>query len=323
VSERVEQGSILITGGCGYLGSQLLLDLASDPAFAAQTIRVLDNLDRGNYRALFDLPDGANIRFLEADLLDPASLRFALAGIETVLHLAAIVTTPVHLSHDRAMEQVNHWGTANLASACVECGVARLVYASSHAVYGAGGPHAEDDACRPVGNYAMSVRSAEQAVLASAGRGLRAQVLRFGSFYGDAPVSRFDTVVNRFAILAALGKPVTIYGSGRQRRPVLSIDDASAALRFVLQSDAALPDIVNVAEANPSVLEVAEAIRRLRPGTQVHFTEQDVLTHLSFELRSHVLEARGWRPAVALEQGVGRLMGRFGGVRAPRLARVV
>jgi nucleoside-diphosphate-sugar epimerase len=318
----MERGSILVTGGCGYLGSQLLRDLASDGAFTSRTIRVLDNMDRGSYRALFDLPGAGNIRFLEADLLDPASLRFAMAGIETVVHLAAIVATPVHFSHDRAMEQVNHWGTANLASACVECGVARLVYASSHAVYGAGGPHAEDDACRPAGSYAMSVRSAELAVLGAAGRGLRAQVLRFGSFYGDAPVARFDNVVNRFAILAALGKPVTVYGSGRQRRPVLSVDDASAALRFVLKSDAGLPDVVNVAEANPSVLEMAEAIRRLRPDTQVHFTEQDVLTHLSFEMKSHVLEARGWRPAVTLEEGLGRLMDRFGGVRAPRLARV-
>jgi UDP-glucose 4-epimerase len=318
----MERGSILVTGGCGYLGSQLLRDLASDGAFASRTIRVLDNMDRGSYRALFDLQGGGNIRFLEADLLDPASLRFAMAGIETVVHLAAIVTTPVHFSHDRAMEQVNHWGTANLASACVECGVARLVYASTHAVYGAGGPHAEHDACRPAGSYAMSVRSAELAVLGAAGRGLRAQVLRFGSFYGDAPVARFDNVVNRFAILAALGKPVTVYGSGRQRRPVLSVDDASAALRFVLKSDSALPEVLNVAEANPSVLEMAEAIRRLRPDTQVHFTEQDVLTHLSFEMKSHVLEARGWRPVVTLEQGLGRLMDRFGDVRAPRLARV-
>jgi len=318
----MEQGSILVTGGCGYLGSQLLRDLAGDPAFASRTIRVLDNMDRGSYGALFDLPAGAGIRFLEADLLDPASLRFAMSGIETVVHLAAIVTTPVHFSHDRAMEQVNHWGTANLASACVECGVSRLVYASSHAVYGAGGPYQEDDACRPAGSYAMSVRSAELAVLGAAGRGLRTQVLRFGSFYGDAPVPRFDNVVNRFAILSALGKPVTVYGSGRQRRPVVSIDDASAALRFVLRTGDALPQIVNVAEGNPSVLEISEAIRRLRPDTPVHFTEQDVLTHLSFEMRSHVLESLGWRPAVTLESGLGRLMARFGEVRAPRLARI-
>jgi UDP-glucose 4-epimerase len=283
---------------------------------------VLDNMDRGSYRALFDLPGGANLRFLEADLLDPASLRFAMAGIETVVHLAAIVTTPVHFSHDRAMEQVNHWGTANLATACVESGVARLVYASSHAVYGAGGPHAEADACRPVGSYAMSLRSAELAVLAAGGRGLHAQVLRFGSFFGDAPVPRFDNVVNRLAMLAALGKPLTVYGSGKQRRPVLGIDNASAALRFVLGQGAALPEIVNIAEGSPSVLEVAEAIRRLRPDTQVHFTEQDVLTHLSFEMKSHILESRGWRPAVGLQQGLERMMNRFGEVRAPRLARV-
>jgi UDP-glucose 4-epimerase len=318
----VEPGSILITGGCGYLGSRLLRDLGADPEFASRTVRVLDNLQSGSYTALFDLPAGSGLRFLEADLLDPASLRFAMTGIETVVHLAAVVTTPMHVAHDRAMEQVNHWGTANLVSACVESGVRRLVYASSHAVYGAGGPHAEDAACRPAGSYAMSLRSAELAVLAGAGRGLAARVLRFGSFYGDAPVPRFHTVANRLAMLAALGKPVTIYGTGRQRRPVISVADASAALRFVLRRAEDLPAAVNVAEGNPSVLEIAEAIRRVRPETQVHYTEQDVLTHLSFEMTSSHLEALGWQPAVRIEEGLGRLMERFGSVRAPRLTRV-
>ncbi len=319
----MERGAILVTGGCGYLGSRLLRDMAVDPEYAARTVRVLDNLQSGSYRALFDLPPGANFRFIEADLLDPASLRFAMTGIETVVHLAGVVTTPVHVAHDRAMEQVNHWGTSNVASACVESGVQRLVYASSHAVYGAGGPHSEDDPCRPVGSYAMSVQSAEGAVLAAAGRGLATTVLRFGSFYGDAPVPRFFTVANRFGLLAALGKPVTIYGTGHQRRPLISIADASAALRFVLRGGEPLPAVVNVAQANPSVLEIAEAIRRVRPDTQVHFTEQDVLTHLSFEMSSRRLEARGWRPEDRLEDGLGRLMDRFSGVRAERLTRVL
>jgi len=315
-------GTILITGGCGCLGSQLLRDLAAADGPGPAALRVLDNLQGGSYRALFDLPGSRPIRFLEADILDPASLRFAMSGVDTVVHLAAVVTTSVHFAHDRAMEQVNHWGTANLVSACVEAGVRRLVYASSHAVYGAGGPHAEDAPCRPVGTYAMSLHSAEGAVLAGAGRGLEACVLRFGGFYGDAPVPRFDNFVNRFAMLAALGKPVTIFGSGTQRRPVVSVADASAALRFVLDARGALPAIVNVAAGNPSVIEVADAIRGLRPGTAVHFTEQDVLTHLSVEMTSRVLEERGWRPADRLEDALRRLMDRFGTVRAERLAPV-
>ncbi len=318
----MEQRSILITGGCGYLGSQLLRDMGSDPDFSSYSIRVLDNMQRGSYRALFDLPAMPNVRFLEADLLDPASLRFAMAGIETVVHLAAVVTTPVHFAHDRSMEQINHWGTAGLVSACSETRVRSLVYASSHAVYGAGGPHAEGDPCQPVGSYATSVRNAELAELAAAGRGLGVQVLRFGSFFGDAPVTRFDSVVNRFGMLAALGKPVTIYGAGQQRRPVISIGDASSALRFVLRGDGSLPPIANVALGNPSVLEIAESLRRVRPATQVHYTEQDVLTHLSFEMRGGPLESRGWRPSVGLEEGLEQLMRRFGDVRAARLTSV-
>ena len=60
----MEQRSILITGGCGYLGSQLLRDMGSDPDFSSYSIRVLDNMQRGSYRALFDLPAMPNVRFL-------------------------------------------------------------------------------------------------------------------------------------------------------------------------------------------------------------------------------------------------------------------
>lgn len=315
-------GALLVTGGCGCLGSQFLRDLAGAPDGGPTVVRVLDNLQGGSYRALFDLPAGRTVRFLEADILDPASLRFAMAGVDTVVHLAAAVTTSVHFARDRTMEQVNHWGTASLVSACIESGVRRLVYASSHAVYGAGGPHSEGDPCRPVGTYAMSLRSGELAVLAGADRGLEVRVLRFGAFYGDAPLPRFDNVVNRFAMLAALGKPLTVFGAGTQRRPVVSVADASAALRFVLGEREPLPAIVNVAAGNPSVIEVAEAVRRLRPGTPIHYTEQDVLTHLSFEMDSRLIEARGWQAADRLEAALGRLMDRFGGVRAERLAPI-
>jgi hypothetical protein len=60
----------------------------------------------------------------------------------------------------------------------------------------------------------------------------------------------------------------------------------------------------------------------VRPATQVHYTEQDVLTHLSFEMRGGPLESRGWRPSIGLEEGLDRLMNRFGEVRAARLTRV-
>jgi UDP-glucuronate decarboxylase len=168
----------------------------------------------------------------------------------------------------------------------------------------------------------MSLRNAELAVLAGGNRGLRVHVLRYGSFFGEAPLTRFDNVANRFAMLAALGKPVTIYGEGAQRRPLISIADASAALRFVMRPDHSVPAIVNIAESCPSVLEIAEAVRRVRPDTEFHYTEQDILTHLSFEMHSRLLGAQGWRPTVGLEEGLGQLIARFGSVRAARLTRV-
>ena len=304
----------LITGGCGYLGSQLLADLARDERFASSTIRVLDNMERGSHAALAGLDPLARLEFLEADILDLATLRLALHGVDCVLHLAGLVTTPVSFGQDRSMEQINHWGTANLVAACLELKTPRLLYSSSTAVYGPGGPHDEDSVCRPVGTYARSVLAAEHSVLAARERGLDARALRLGTVYGYSGFMRFDDVTNRLALLAGTGKPVTIFGSGEQRRPVLHLNDASVFFRRALLGDASAP-IVNLLESNPSILEIAEVLRSLRPGINVRYTEQDVLSHLSFVSRAARMESIGWKPAWSLQKGLSDIVRRFEGVR--------
>ena len=141
---------LLITGGCGYLGSQLLRDLGQG-AGSDTTIRILDNLDQGRQTALMDLPAGPNYEFIEGDILDPATVNLALDGVETVIHLAAVVRTPLSFDNPAWLKQVNQWGTANLVEACLQNDVRRLVYTSSTAVYGPGGPFSEGDTCSTAG----------------------------------------------------------------------------------------------------------------------------------------------------------------------------
>ena len=82
-------GTILVTGGAGYIGSRLTRDLATD-----YTIRIYDNMQRETYPALMNLPETGNYQFIEGDILDGSGIRRALQGVETVIHLAAIVRTP-------------------------------------------------------------------------------------------------------------------------------------------------------------------------------------------------------------------------------------
>ena len=310
--------TLLITGGCGYLGSQLIRDLAADPRFHGQPIRILDNLNRGDQKALMDLPSGCRYEFIEGDILDRSTLRAAFEGVTAVIHLAAIVRTPLGFEDPAWVTQVNHWGTASVVETCVDAGVGRFVFASSAAVYGPGGPFDESARCRPIGPYGQSKLRAEQCVLAAADRGLEPIILRLGTIYGIAASMRFDAFVNRFAYLAGIGRSLTIYGSGEQRRAVVHVKDASAAVR-----DAAAGHLgpkgrcLNVASANPSVLEVVDAVRKACPEVGVQFTEQDVLTHFSLEIDAAAARAAGWSPGTNLTTGLVEEIGRFRGLESP------
>lgn len=313
---HAELNTILVTGGCGYLGSQLIRDLATDNRFPQPTIRILDNLQRGQIRALMDLPTAGNFQFVEGDLLDTATVRLALRNVDAVVHLAAVVRTPLSFENPSWLEQVNHWGTAQLVESCLSAGIERMVFASSTAVYGPGGPCVESDPCRPQGPYAQSKLAAEEGVLAAMERGLQPAVLRFGTLFGAAPVMRFDAVANRFAYLAGVARPLTIYGSGEQHRSFLHVRDASAAIRHCLLRPE-LSGLLNAVSANVSIAELVEIVRVHKPGIDVRFVEQDIRTHYSFAADSQKLRDTDWHPDVTLSAGVGEVVEHFAQLTNP------
>ncbi|MCA9367233.1 SDR family oxidoreductase [Candidatus Kaiserbacteria bacterium] len=318
MQQKGSMKTILITGGCGYLGSQLVRDFGLEQTEPVN-IRILDSLRQDGRRALMDLPQGPRYEFIEGDILDPSALAQALADVDTVIHLAAVVRTPLSFDNPAWLEQVNHWGTAHLVDACIAAGVRRFVYASSTAVYGPGGPFSEADTCRAQGHYAQSKLRAEAAVQSGRERGLETIILRLGLLYGLAPVTRFDAVANRLAYLAGVGRPLTVFGDGEQRRPFLHVRDASRALRLAVHGPGPDPQaaVINIAGDNVSVLTLVETLVSLRPETRVHFTEQDIRTHYSFEVyRGRALEM-GWTPQVALDEGLEEIVGQFAGVQAP------
>lgn len=297
--------TILITGGCGYLGSQLLRTLPA--AFPDSLIRVFDNFQRGTERALLDLPNEAQYEVFEGDLLDAGALRLAVRGVDVIVHLAAVVRTPMSFENPTWMHQVNHWGTAHLVEAALEAEVRRFVYPSTTAVYGPGGPFDETAPCRPLGPYADSKYRAEGAVRAGIDRGLNASILRLGMLYGLAPAVRFDGVMNRLLFRAGTGRALTVFGEGHQRRPVVHVDDAARAILIALEGSFDR-ETLNVASGNPSVLELVEGIRTAQPDVKVRFTEQDVLTHLSFEVDSTRARRLGWAPTVDHREAVAKFL---------------
>lgn len=309
---------ILVTGGCGYLGSRVVRDLVDYCTGDKIYIRILDNMQSGQQRALMDLPQHGQYEVLEGDILDPSTLRTALRGVDAVVHLAAIVQTPLSFGDPNWVEQVNHWGTAHLVEACLEQDIDTFVYASSTAVYGPGGSFSEEDACQPVGAYAHSKHEAERCIVTAVSRGLAPTVLRLGGLYGIAPVTRFDAVANRFAYLAGIARTLTIYGEGKQKRPLIHVNDASKAICWALQHrEATTGQVLNVHEQNASVLDIAEAVQKARSDVRKRFTEQDIRTHLSFEVDGSKIRNLGWQATVSLDEGMAELVDRFKGFVLP------
>jgi len=302
---------ILITGGAGYVGSQLIRDMAIDPQFSNYTLRIYDNLLRQHFCSLMDLPTDGRYEFIEGDILDRINLKRAMLGADVVVHLAALVSAPLNFDHPEWTEQVNHWGTATVVDCALNAGVSRLLYVSSASVYGPGGPFQETDTCRPIGPYAISKLKGEKEVLQGQKRGLPITIVRLGTVFGNAPAMRFDASANRFAYQVGVGRPIVIHGSGRQVRPRIHIRDASAALRLCLFDPRAEGEIINVATISPSANEMAQALRAVEPDAKIRYTDQDLLTEVSFDLDSTKLKEMGFRPQFSLEQGLKEIIARF------------
>lgn len=309
---------VLITGGCGYLGSALLRILTSDGADGPSSIRVLDHLGRGGRNVLADLGDSRSVEFIEGDILDPTTLEIALQGVGTVIHLAGFVTNPIAFDQGDVMEQNNHWATAHLIESCLAHEVPRVLFASSAAVYGPGEGLTEADPCQPFGAYAQSMLNAENAVMVAAERGLSPTVLRFGTFVGWAKNARYTTVGNKFAFQAGIGAPLVVHGQGDQVRPFVPVEEAARILLFAAKQPETVGRVLNAAEANLSVSDIVDFLGERR-AIDIRYTDQDVLSRISISVDSTALQDLGWTPEQTTADALVDLAGRFDAVSELRL----
>lgn len=266
---------VVVTGGAGYVGYSLMRELLR-PAHPASEIVIYDNLSRANYALFTAAPlAGKPVAFVQGELLDGRRLQRCLDGADVVYHLAARVTTPFADHDSHAFEQVNHWGTAGLATAAEEAGVGHVVYLSSTAVYGT--PEVDADESTPPeasSFYGTSKLRGEDHVRRLEDRA-RVHIIRSGNVYGHNPAFRIDAVINRFLFEANFNGRITVHGSGDQARAFVHVDKLAALLAGL--HDPAVPaGTWNVLEHVLSIGEVVEAIRELFPDLETIFINQHV-----------------------------------------------
>lgn len=267
---------LLITGGAGYLGSALTRRLAVREDI--DEIILYDNLSRSRAALLSPMPGGrARLRLVRADLLDSRTLQRTLEGVDTVVHLAARVTTPFAHDDVHGFDQINRWGTGELGLAIERSSsVRRVVYASSTAVYGdtlgEEASAARGTPCAPVSAYGHSKWQAER-LLESLTADRALTIFRCGNVSGPAPAARFDSLLNRLLFDAWFSGRIQVQGTGEQRRALLHIQTAARTLERAL-SGMVEPGTYDLVDRNISVLEVVRQLRGLLPETEVLFISQ-------------------------------------------------
>jgi UDP-glucose 4-epimerase len=279
--------NILITGGAGYIGTELVRHLVSLPQ--VDNIVIYDNLSKGNYNLfLGHRMDTGKIKFILGDLLDSRKLKKSLQGIDVVFHLAAKVTTPFDNTDSHFYEQVNHWGTAELVYAIEESKVSRLVYVSSTSVYGSS-PEilTEESTPNPETFYGISKLRAETHIKRLFNK-INTPIIRCGNVYGYSPSMRFDAVINRFMFDANFNNRISINGNGKQHRSFIHVDKLVAGLAQVIFQE--IPSgIYNLTDKNIQVLDLIDVFKEIFPSLEFLFINQHLtLKEIKIEAESKI-----------------------------------
>jgi UDP-glucose 4-epimerase len=302
--------NVLITGGAGFIGSNLADRLAADGV----GVTVYDNLSTGRREFVRGLEEHANARLVEGDLLDAEALTAAMAGCDTVFHLAANADLRYGLDHPRRDLEQNTIATSNVLEAMRASDVSRIVFASSGSVYGEPEVFPTPEDCPfPIQTslYGASKLAGEGLLAAYChGYGFTAVVYRFVSILGE----RY-THGHVYDFVAALRRDPTrlrVLGDGRQEKSYLYVGDCVEAILTGLDAaqDGAF-SVFNLGTDETVVVDesIATICAALGVDPQIEHTGgtrgwagDSPLIHLD----TARIRALGWSPSLTIAEAVRR-----------------
>jgi len=255
----VKNKRVVITGGAGFIGSHLAEELAEN-----NEVVVIDNLSTGKLENIKHLIDNKKIVFKKGDIRDLDFLKEEFKGVDYVFHQAAIVSVPFSVEDPILTNEVNVNGTLNVLIAARDCGVKKVIYASSCAVYGDNPnlPLKEDMLPMPLSPYAVTKLAGEYyCQVFTEVYGLPTISLRYFNVYGPRQDANSDyaAVIPKFIKRVLEDKPPIIYGDGKQTRDFIFVKDVVKANIMAAKSNAT--GVFNIASGKQvSINELANLI---------------------------------------------------------------
>lgn len=220
---------VLVTGGAGFIGSNLAEELAKD-----NEVVILDDLSTGQRENIKNLIKKSNVRFVQGSITDLSLLQKTFKEVDFVFHQAAVASVSRSVSDPMATNEVNLNGTLNVLIVARDNYVKKIVCASSCAVYGDSPvlPKREDMLPEPMSPYAVTKMAGEYYCQAFRQvYELSTVCLRYFNVYGPRqdPHSDYAAVIPRFIVWALQGQPLTIFGDGEQTRDFVFVKDVVQA----------------------------------------------------------------------------------------------
>jgi UDP-glucose 4-epimerase len=267
---------VLITGGAGYIGNELILHLTANPQISK--IIVYDNLSRRNYNLFLDKRiNRKKLHFVNGDLLDSRKIRREMDDVFAVYHLAGMNTSPITRENTHLYEQINQWGTSELVHSLKSSQVKKFIYMSTDAVYGfSDNKITPESPVQPISLFAKSKLKAEKLITPLMDL-MDTYIIRSAEVYGYSPGVRFEPLINRFMFEVNFIGRIRINGNGEQIRSFVHIDIVAHFLANLLARNESLESgIYNLAEKNLSIAEIAATLKDIYPFIDVIYPEKDI-----------------------------------------------
>jgi len=301
----IRQKRVLITGGAGFIGSNIAQSLHGD-----NEIIVLDDLTTGKRKNL----EGLDVELVEGSIRDADKVRGAMEGVDYVFHHAAIASVPRSVDDPISSNQVNVCGTLRVLMEARDAKVSKVVFASSSASYGAAPSEIKREQAlpAPLSPYAVTKLTGEMYCRNFwLNYRLPTCSLRYFNVYGPRqdPSSDYAAVIPRFITAAMAGRPLTIFGDGEQTRDFVFVKDVVQANILAATDEEHHGEVFNVASQEKVTINqlAAQVLRSLglkEEGNIVHQGERKGDVKHSLADIGKARSMLGYSPAYGLNEGL-------------------
>ena len=305
---------ILVTGGAGFIGSNLVAALLQDKRVSG--VRVLDNLATGSLENIEEFKSDPRFKFINGDIRNYQTCLEACDGIDRITHQAALGSVPRSVNDPLTSNEVNITGTLNIFTAAKEKGIKRVVYAASSSTYGdhPGLPKVEDQIGKPLSPYAVTKYVNElYAQVYGKLYGIEFIGLRYFNIFGPKqnPKGPYAAVIPLFAEAVLTGKPPVINGDGQHSRDFTYVDNAVRAniLSLFTEEKEAVNTVYNIACGHQTSLnELFDALRKEAGSSleAVYGPERTGDVKHSLADISKATKLLGYQPLITVNEGLTR-----------------